>query len=61
MISVTIYINGVPIVTRSAVNTMVTKKGKTKYRLDDHRELWHARGDGAIPLAIEMLKGVHQV
>ena len=61
MISVTIYINNVPIVTRSAVNTMVTKKGKTKYTLDDRRELWHARADGAIPLAIEMLKGVNQV
>lgn len=64
MMSVTISINGRTIVHRNAVNV-----GRTdcpvghcvcKYEVDDGRVLTHERKDGAVALAIEMLKGVHE-
>jgi len=62
MITVTISINERPIYTRSAVNT--TKQdadGKTIYAVDDGTEIHHLREDGAVPLAIEMLKTIKDV
>lgn len=72
MITVTVSINGHPVITRSARNTGKTKKGKTigkvtgdyilyEYEVDDHTKIWHNRETGAAELAIEMLKGVKQI
>lgn len=71
MITVTIFINGNPVFTRSAVNTGETdarwgsadddvQRVKTKYKVDDGSDLWHAREDGAVPLAIQMLKTIKE-
>lgn len=62
MITVSIFINGKPIYTRSACN--ITHKsprltsGKDMYEVDDGRVLSHHRDDGAVKLAIMLLKGV---
>ena len=63
MISVTIAINGSTIVHRSAVNiTSEFAPGSSyneivnTYRSDDGKIIKHARKDGAIKLAIKMLR-----
>lgn len=65
MMSVTISINGRTIIHRNAVNVGRAEEIKgshsiCKYELDDGRTLHHERRDGAVALAIEMLKGVHE-
>ena len=55
MITVTIFINGSPIFTRSARNQSKVKNSKTLYKVDDGSEIWHKRDDGAIKLAKKML------
>ena len=61
MITVSILINGNPIATRSAVNVGITPEEKSIYKLDDGKTLLHRRGDGAVALAIEMLKSIKEV
>ena len=61
MITVTVSINGHPVITRSARNTDEMEKTKTRYFVDDGRNIWHKREDGAATLAIEMLKGVKTI
>lgn len=62
MISVSIMINGNPIYTRSAVNVnQKDTKGKVRYDLDDDSTIWHDPDDGAVKLAIEMLKTIKEV
>lgn len=61
MISVSIAINGEPIFARSANNIgEVQPKGHSKYLLDDGSTLIHRREDGAVKLAIEMLKTIKE-
>lgn len=66
MITVTVSINGHPVITRSARNTGKTRKLKNsfqlhEYEVDDHTKIWHSREAGAAELAIEMLKGVKTI
>lgn len=74
MISVSIFINGNPIYTRSAINRgamMTNHKGETvcdrgyaepigdhMYEVDDGSVIIHAREKGAVDLAIEMLRTI---
>lgn len=60
MISVIILINGNPIMGRSAVNIEQCSSGYHKYKLDDGKTLLHRREDGAVKLAIEMLKCIKE-
>ena len=59
MITVSILINGQPIFTRSAVRTY-EHKGVGTYLSDDGINLFHRINDGAIPLAIQMLKLIQE-
>lgn len=64
MISVTIFINGNPIITRSASRTkdgLGKDKDYSEYTSDDGTKIWHVPEDGAIALAIKMLKNVEEV
>lgn len=61
MITVSILINGNAIATRSAVNVGITPEEKSIYKLDDGNTILHRREDGAVVLAIEMLKCVKEV
>ncbi len=56
MITVAILINGQPIMSRAAVNRRELPDGRCLYELDDGSTLNHRRDDGAVLLAIEMLK-----
>ncbi len=60
MISVTVYINNVPIITRSARNIGPVEDalGAYAYAVDDGRQVVHLRHEGAARLAIMMLEGV---
>lgn len=60
MISVTIYINNVPIITRSARNVGEVEGalGLHEYAVDDGRKIVHLRHEGAAKLAIMLLEGV---
>lgn len=58
MISVSILINGQPIYTRTAVNR--SKEG-LGYILDDGSHVHHNPDDGAVKLAIRMLKTIKEV
>lgn len=63
MITVSILINGQPLFTRSAVNILelAERPGTCRYRLDTGEELVHKRSDGAVSLAIKMLKTIKEV
>lgn len=66
MITVTIYINSQPIYTRSARNvapegiTFQNHEGMHEYDVDDGTHLKHKRSDGAVKLAIKMLKTIKE-
>lgn len=62
MISVAIMINGNPIMARSAVKKGEHKrlKGKYKYAVDDGSEIIHDPKEGAVALAIRMLKNIDE-
>lgn len=57
MITVSIAINGEPIYARTAVNRL---EEVGKYVLDDGKYLEHDPGDGAVKLAIKMLKTIQE-
>jgi hypothetical protein len=59
MISVTIFINGSPVYTRSA-HKIEGETGVCKYRVDDGRTVTHDYEEGAVPLAIKLLEGVRE-
>lgn len=61
MITVAIMINGNAIAARSAVNIGECAGGCHKYKLDDGTTLLHKRENGAVKLAIEMLKSIKEV
>lgn len=68
MITVSIAINGHPIHTRSAVNVKGIEKPTSslpdgawaKYKVDDGTTLTHRREDGAVMLAIAMLRTIKE-
>ena len=63
MITVSIIINGNPIYTRTAVNRGRSKIKPTAcvYELDDGKKLLHNPSNGAIPLAIGMLRTIKEI
>lgn len=62
MITVAIFINGQPIITRSARNTAKKDtRGKTIYLCDDGIIIKHFRDDGAVVLAKKMLDSIKSI
>ncbi len=63
MITVAILINGHPIAARSALNIGEVNPGDDlcRYKSDDGETLLHRTGDGAVALAIQMLKTIKEV
>ncbi len=60
MISVAILINGNPIMARSAVNKDKKVNNKTVYQVDDGSNILHRQSDGAVKLAIKLLKTIKE-
>ena len=64
MITVAIYVNGVPIYTRTAVNIgeqyRTKQKSMCKYKLDDGKIIHHKQEDGAVKLAKKMLSTIKE-
>jgi len=61
MISVTISINGNPLMARSAVRTRDEDiNGKLAYNVDDGTIVHHDPDDGAVKLAIQLLKTIKE-
>lgn len=60
MITVAILINGQPIMARSAVNVAGQKGEVCTYRADDGRIIMHKESEGAVKLAIELLRGIKE-
>ena len=64
MISVIISINGNPIMARSAVrkkDNLGINKTDSEYVLDDGNKVLHNPDDGAVKLAIKMLKKIKEI
>lgn len=61
MITVSIFINGTPIFTRSARNITGTLSGLNEYRVDTGDIISHLREDGAIQLAHKMLDTIYDI
>jgi hypothetical protein len=62
MITVSIFINNNPILTRSAVNTgEVDSEGNTLYKVDTGEILKHKRKDRAVVLAHKMLDTIKEI
>ena len=59
MITVTVAINGQPIYTRSAVREEL-RDGVGYYAVDDGSVLAHKYDDGAVALAIKLLKTIKE-
>lgn len=60
MISVSICINGNPIMARSATNTGETRGRFVKYAVDDGSNVWHDPDDGAVALAKKLLDTIKE-
>ena len=60
MITVAILINGQPIMARSAVRKKRVGKYGCLYEVDDGSYITHKPKDGAIKLAIELLKTIKE-
>ena len=58
MLTVSIYVNGIPIYTRSVVNRIEEKGG---YVCDDGSLIVHDPEDGAVELAIKALQTIKEV
>ena len=63
MITVTIFVNGAPILSRSAtrINKTVIKGKKSHYKVDTGDTITHDYDDGAVILAKKMLDTIHPV
>lgn len=66
MITVSIAINAQAIYTRSAVNVTeqcggIYGQGEQVYETDDHRIIKHKFEDGAVKLAMKMLKNIRKL
>lgn len=59
--SVVILINGRPIMARSATRIKGDPDGRAVYQVDDGSKINHEPKDGAVKLAIEMLKTIKEV
>lgn len=55
MITITIFINGNPILSRSATRTNEFRNGEAEYTLDDGLKVAHNPKKGAVELAKKML------
>lgn len=60
MLTVSILINGNPIMARSAVNRGTLPNGDTLYAVDDGSEITHRREDGAVALAKKLLDTIRE-
>ena len=60
MMSVSISINGEPIFARSAGNKGERPGGVSEDLVDEGSRILHVPGDGAVALAIEMLKTIKE-
>ena len=61
MLSVAIMINGNPIMARSAVNRNIKfDDGNVEYQCDDGTIIHHNPDDGAVKLAIKLLKTIKE-
>lgn len=60
MITVTIYINGTPIFTRSAVNMGKKDEKFSKYKVDTGAWILHDPEEGAVVLATKMLQTIKE-
>ena len=60
MITVAILINGHPLMARSASNKGESHNGLTAYHVDDGSVVFHKQEDGAVALAIELLKTIKE-
>lgn len=61
MITVAILINGKPIAARSAINRGTQPDGRTRYEVDDGGTVLHRREDGAVRLAVKLLRRVREL
>ncbi len=61
MITVTVFINGSPIFTRSARNLGESSNGIYKYRVDTGDIIQHRRDDGFVPLVKMMLDTIEDI
>ena len=65
MISVTIFVNNKPIFTRSAVRKYIIGKNPNSslasYEIDDGSKITHDMKNGAVKLAIKILKTIKEV
>lgn len=62
MITVSVAINGVVIACRSAVNIKdLELRGTCEYSCDDGTKIVHNNNDGAMSLAMKMLKNIKEV
>jgi hypothetical protein len=62
MITVAIYVNGVPLIVRSASRVGKPKKGKpSEYRVDTGDIIMHYYDEGAIVLAHKLLDTAHEI
>lgn len=61
MITVAILINGETIMARSAVNISKADGEPQFYKVDDGSVIVHNTNDGAVALAIELLKTIKEV
>lgn len=60
MITVSIFINGNPIITRSAVNKGKVRDGFSEYAVDDGSKVYHKQSDGPVKLAKMLLDTVKE-
>ena len=58
MISVSIFINNNPLITRSATRIKGNDGELCEYQVDDGRTIKHNFNDGAVSLAIKLLEGI---
>jgi|GEM_PF-1651159 hypothetical protein len=61
MITVTVFVNGSPIFTRSARNCGESKDGLYRYKIDTGDVIYHKRDDGFVPLVKMMLDTVEDI
>ena len=61
MITVTIFVNGSPVYSRSARNVTGKSSGPNRYLVDTGDVIQHFREEGAVVLAKKMLDTVHDI
>ena len=61
MMTVTIFVNDVPIYTRSVVNISKDNEQPQKYQVDTGKIIFHKQEDGAIVLAHKLLDTITEV